>query len=383
MHQNKIVCICSAYYYPHFGGVEKYAENMANYLVAQGYHVIVVTSSIDSKTGVEIYNGVTVYRLPVFGFLKERYPVPVFFSKEYRRLIKLIKQHDITYYILNARFYLTTLVTARLAKESKKKIIVIEHGTGHIKTGNRIVDKLWIFTEHFLTWILKLRYQSLFYGVSKACNRWLLHFGIHSRGVMYNCIDSHEMKPGSINFKDRYKIPDDAVVFTFAGRLIKEKGVLFILDLFKEFVNFYPNAYLFVAGNGPLQKDVQEYACKNIIITGKLDHPEMIRLLAFSDVVLIPSFYPEGLPTLILEAGYSKCAVIATDQGGSAEVITSDQLGFIIPEIDKEKFFNAMKELTINPILRKRLQENLHQRVMSEFTWDAGIKNVMNIIAQQ
>lgn len=380
MNQNKFVCICSAYYYPHFGGVEQYAQNMAKYLVKEGFKVMILTSEVGSKPGIEINDNIFIYRLPVLRILHSRYPLPDIFSHEYRKLIKEFRKNDFSVFILNTRFYLTTLIGLFLSQKGNKSTIIIEHGTGHIKTGNFIIDRVWIIMEHVLTWFQRIFFKPMYFGVSEACNRWLTHFGIKANGVIYNGIDTEFVNTSIVDYKKQYKLSEDSVIFSFAGRLIKEKGILFILDLFKEFVVKYPKAFLFVAGAGPLKEEVEKYKCENIFILDKLEHAEVMNLLSYTDVLLVPSNYPEGLPTLILEGGFSKCAVIATDRGGSREVIKEDQLGYIFTDLDKRKFYNTMEQLMIRPDQRHVLQENLHQVVSTKFSWKVIIKKVLDII---
>ena len=353
---------------------------MAKYLARAGRRVVVVTTSVGSKPGLETRDNILIYRLPVLKLLSDRYPLPALFSREYRKIIKELREFDFSLLILNTRFYLTTLIGLIISRKGNKNALIIEHGTGHIKLGNCILDSAGIIYEHSLTWVLRSIFNPRFYGVSQACNRWLVHFGINASGVIYNGIDAEYFNKSKINYRESFNLQEGSIVFSFAGRLIAEKGIIFILDLFRDFILKYPDAYLFVAGIGPLTEEAEKYKCENIIILGKLDHDEVMNLLSFTDVVLIPSKYPEGLPTLILEGGLSKCAVIATDRGGSKEVITNDSLGYIFPGNDRTKFFSAMEELMINPGHRKLLQENLHQVVISEFSWEIIIQGVLGIL---
>jgi len=370
MQLDKVVCICSAYYYPHFGGVERYAESMAKYLLKAGCKVVVLTTSCSAKPGKEVKDGILIYRLPVIRILSARYPIITIFSHEYREIMKELREMDFSLFILNTRFYLTTLIGLMLARKGNQKAIVIEHGTGHIKLGMYLADKVGIWYEHFLTWCITSFFKPAFYGVSGACNLWLRHFGIKASGVISNGIDTEYVYAGNVNYKSEYSIPDDSVVFTFAGRLLEAKGILFILDLFKDFSTAYPKAYLFVAGTGPLYDEAEKYNSPHIMILGKLSHDEVMNLLTFTDVVVIPSDYPEGLPTLILEAGFWGCAVIATDRGGSKEVITDDQYGIIVPDINRDSFFAAMARMMTDRAYRESLQEKLHDRVVKEYSWE-------------
>ncbi len=387
MRTNNSILICSAYYAPHIGGVERYVELMANYLRREGYEIILLTTAVEAAAGKEIHNEVTVYRLPVWNFLKQRFPVPDIFSSEYRHMMKELSARTYSLVILNTRFYCTTLLGLQLSKNAKT--ILIEHGTGFVKTGNRFLDPLWTCYESAITMYLKRRKNIGFYGVSKACNTWLTHFGIKADGVLYNGIEMPEqtdMSPGTEkkvlrvpDLKTVYGLPANAVVFCFAGRLIREKGVLFLLAVFQKLCNKYPNAFLFVAGSGPLLEKAKSYHASNIHVLGALTHKELMQLLSFSDIVVIPSDYPEGLPTLLLEAGLNKCAVIATDRGGVREVIVDESLGIVIPDQDESMFYEAMEGLILDAFKRELLKRKLHDKVVKEFNWNNLVKMLIEI----
>ena len=58
------ICIFSALYEPHVGGVETYTKGIANALVKKGHRVIVVTNNTDNALEQESANGIEVVRLP-------------------------------------------------------------------------------------------------------------------------------------------------------------------------------------------------------------------------------------------------------------------------------------------------------------------------------
>ena len=91
-------------------------------------------------------------------------------------------------------------------------------------------------------------------------------------------------------------------------------------------------------------------------------------LMAQTDIFVYPSMYPEGLPTSILEAGLLKSTIIATDRGGTVEVINNSDLGIIIEE-NVDSLAAALKDLVTDSDKRIRLQETIQKRVLQEFTW--------------
>jgi glycosyltransferase involved in cell wall biosynthesis len=104
------------------------------------------------------------------------------------------------------------------------------------------------------------------------------------------------------------------------------------------------DAWLVLIGDGPGKDALEDMA-------GRLESGGRIKLLPFSDhpweplsaidVFVMPSVM-EGLPLALLEAMSCKCCPVATDVGGIPEVVTSAELGWVVPSGDAEAFGAAM-----------------------------------------
>lgn len=361
------VGIFTGYFLPHMGGVERYTDKLAEALKRIGYDVIIVTFNHDNLKSYEKYENYTIYRLPILNLAKNRYPIPKINSK-YKGLAKRINQEEIDCYILNTRFFLTSLIGSRMGKRNSKPVILIEHGTDHFTVNNRILDFLGHIYEHFITWLVKKNVNK-FYGVSQKCNEWSRHFGIEASGVFYNSISiEDECKTG-----DKYmnKYCGDEIIITYAGRLIKEKGILNLLEVFRKINKnkLKSKPRLVVAGNGELLDKIKEkYQEKDIDILGKLDFADVMALYKRTDIFVHPSLYPEGLPTSILEAGLMNCAVIATPRGGTEEVITDSARGIII-DGSVRQLKEAMEYLINDSRARIKMAKKLNEHVKECFDW--------------
>lgn len=365
----KKIGIFAGYYLPHLGGVERYVDKLSAALIKLGYDVVIVTSNHADLPPKEVIHGATVYRLPIRSFAKSRYPLPLV-NDEYRNLIQQVEAEDIDYYLVNTRFHLTSSIGARMGNRHKKPVLLIEHGTDHFTVNNRWLDYFGKIYEHALTAYIKKRVDR-FYGVSKNCNVWLEHFGIHANGVFYNAIDAADDK----KVKDFYgkTYPGNEIVIAYAGRLIKEKGILNLLDAITAIKLQKPdlNLRMVVAGDGPLLESIKNgYAQPYINVVGRLDFEHVMALYKRTDIFVYPSLYPEGLPTSILEAGLLGCAVIATPRGGTEEVIIDNRHG-IITDGSVEDLRAAIDKLAVNPKARKAMGKTLQRRVKSVFNWDA------------
>lgn len=374
--QKKII-LFSGFYLPFLGGIERYTNKLSMELIKLGYKPIIVTTNHASLPSYE-KGLVVIYRLPVYELFKNRYPI-IKHNHEFRQLMGQIESENADYFICNTRFQLTTLLGIRFAKKYNKQAIVIEHGSSHFSIGIKLLDEFGKLYEHFLTHLVK-GYVKRFYGVSERCNQWLNHFCINASGVFYNSVDEDTYD----RFKsEKYKKNfDGKIVITYAGRIIREKGVEMLLDAFLELCEDYKDIVLVVAGDGPLLTMLKgKYKKPNIFFEGKLDYEDMMSLMNVTDIFCYPSMYPEGLPTSILEAGIMKCAVIATDRGGTKEVIINPEYGIIIDE-NQNSLIKALGELINDPSRVLRLKENLHRRVKDNFTWKITASKVSQALKE-
>jgi len=80
---NKSICIFTGYYYPHFGGVEKYTISIARELVQKGFRVLIVTNNTENVDDFEKIDGIEIIRLPVFKLFRNRYPLLNIFKRKF------------------------------------------------------------------------------------------------------------------------------------------------------------------------------------------------------------------------------------------------------------------------------------------------------------
>ena len=134
-----------------------------------------------------------------------------------------------------------------------------------------------------------------------------------------------------------FNLKEDDKVITFIGRLVKEKGVIDLLEAFNN-INFNDGkkVKLLIVGDvaqNERDKDTKEKienykANPNIIFTGYRE--DINSILYITDVFCLPS-YREGMPRSIIEAMAMECAVIATDIRGSREEVIDGKTGFLVP----------------------------------------------------
>ena len=368
----KTIVIFSAYCFPHLGGIETYIDNLIRELLNLKYKIVLVTTQFTDNISYKNSDNFEIIQLPIYNIFKERYPI-VKHNKTERELLKKLDNYKIDAIIVNTRFHLTSHIGARYGKQHNIPVLLIEHGSSYITLNNKFIDFFANCYEKFLTFAIKRKVDG-FYGVSERCNQWLKKLKIEAKGVFYNAIDS-----SIYNDNKKYIKRGEKIVITYAGRILVEKGVVNLLDAFSQLKN-NSKCILNIAGDGPILSDLKEkYSNKNIVFLGRIPHDEVIKLCARTDIFVYPSMYPEGLPTSILEAGIMECAIVATDRGGTVEVVNSDKYGYIVKE-NVSDLIVKLDKLISNPDIMDTLKKNIHKRVSEQFVWEKTAKNVVEEI---
>lgn len=372
----KRYCIFSAQYLPHMGGVERYTYYLAKHLIKKGNEVCVVTSLSEGLSEHEYVDGIEILRLPSINLMNGRLPVLKVNAKTKKALSKVLDK-KVDFALINTRFYLLSLYGAMFAKKNNIPAGVVEHGTSHLTFNNSILDIFERIYEHGITAILK-HYCKNYFGVSKACCKWSAHFGIKSKGVLYNSVDIDEMrelldKP-VISYKKEYNVEDDEVVISYTGRMIPEKGIFNLIDAVKD-INSDRKIVVFMAGDGPELKNVKQSiaSIKNknvkIIALGRIDFNHIMALMKETDIYCLPSV-SEGFPTSVLEAVAGKCYVITTYNGGARELIKNGESGTILKDNEVTALRKAIEKCVEDEEYIREASEKSYEDLINGFTWE-------------
>jgi len=133
-------------------------------------------------------------------------------------------------------------------------------------------------------------------------------------------------------------------IILYVGRLIKTKNLKLLLSSFKEVYEDRQNAMLVIAGNGPYENELKEFASKHNIqgvrFLGHIDHDEMPILMNCADVFAFPSL-SEGSPNVVKEAIACGLPVVSTAVGDITEYVKNGENGYIV-ESELRSFTNGI-----------------------------------------
>jgi glycosyltransferase involved in cell wall biosynthesis len=108
-------------------------------------------------------------------------------------------------------------------------------------------------------------------------------------------------------------------------------------------------------------------------------HGDMAGTLSKANIVCLPTYYREGLPRVLMEAGACARAVVTTDMPGCRHVVRDGQNGLLVPPRDADALAGAIRRLIGDPELRKRMGAAGRERAVREFSEDTVQQQVLAV----
>jgi colanic acid/amylovoran biosynthesis glycosyltransferase len=184
-----------------------------------------------------------------------------------------------------------------------------------------------------------------------------------------------------ITFRPRTSPNDGAWKLLQAGRLIEKKGWQTSLRAFAAFQQKHPAATFVIAGEGPMQQELQTLArelgvAERVHFAGFLSQVELREEFFQSHIFLHPSELgrdgnQEGVPNAMLEAMASGLPVFATRHGGIPEAIEDGVSGVLVDERDHVALAEALLDWTGRPEALHRLAKAGANTVAANFEQNA------------
>jgi len=366
----KRVLVFAAYFYPHVGGYEKNIHELFKRLVQRGYGIDVVTCNTNRALTEEELDGIHIHRLPSWNILGGTYPIPKPTPTTLKILLHLFRNR---FDLVNTqtRFFSTSLLGLIFAKIKRAPLVHTERGTRHSVSANRMVETIGKTYDHIVgSLIVKSAWRNI--GVSQAACNFAKHLGARHPIVIPNGVDTDIFKKMETNLRDSLGL-GDAMVVTFVGRLIHAKGVHDLISAFAKIKRLIPQAKLLIVGDGPYRADLDRLAhqvgCKgDIIFLGEKKQNEVIRILSATDIFVNPS-YSEGLPTSVMEAASIGLPIIATDVGGTREIIANGRSGILIEPRQPQQIVAGITSLIRDSKMASELGAAARRLTSRRFDW--------------
>lgn len=174
--------------------------------------------------------------------------------------------------------------------------------------------------------------------------------------------------------------PKDAKVLLALSRLHPKKG----LDTLLTALQSLPDTYVWLAGEGPLRRELEQLA-KKLGVSDRVRflgwRTDRAALLRASDICVLPSRY-EPFGTVILEAWAAGTPLVACRSAGPAAHIDDSVNGLLVPIDDPQALGNALRTVLDDENLRRRLVAQGYATYIRSYTREAVTQQWLNFYKQ-
>ena len=374
------------YEYPPLGGgaANATAYILKEYSKISNFEVDLVTSSIDNKYHFEkIGENVNIHRLPI--------------GKNEKNL-HFQSQKDLLVYSWKAYFFSKNLV--------KKEKYDLTHSFFTVPCGFISLILKWQFK---IPYIISLRgsdvpgYSERFSFLYKFIIPlvrliWNKSFGVvaNSKGlrelalrtdseqeirIIYNGIDLNQFaksKTQKVENSEKFKI-------LCVTRITPRKGIRYLIEAVKRLSQKSDNISLRIIGEGDEKEELQELVKSlgiqnKIEFTGLVPHEKLPPYFEESDVFVLPSLN-EGMSNSMLEALASGLPLIATDTGGTRELVDDGINGYIIKMKNSQDIADKIDILIQNRDLRMKMGEESRRKAES-MSWEKVAREYFDLYCE-
>lgn len=260
------------------------------------------------------------------------------------------------------------------------------------RLAGRLAERLLIPTTSHLRDILKLSGAAIadlnrnrkLIAVSEATRVFHLAQGLDAERVVVvrNGLNLEAFQPRTATgaLHDELKLPRSAKLLVTIGQIGLRKGLDVLAAAAGEIVRRVPDAHFVLIGERSSTKD-ESIAFEQAIIAQfavqgladrlhRLGHRDDVpRLLAEADLLVHPA-NQEPFGRVLLEAGACGLPVVATNVGGTAEIVVDGETGRIVPPRDPHSLALAVGELLRADEARQRMRFAARDRAVREFDVD-------------
>lgn len=179
--------------------------------------------------------------------------------------------------------------------------------------------------------------------------------------------------------------PPGEPVVLMASRLLWDKGVGEYVEAARLVRAIYPHVRFALVGDTdsgnpsaiPAQQ-IRDWVQEGVVEWWgwRSDIPSV---LAGAHVICLPSYYREGLPTILTEAAASGRATIAADTTGCREAVRNGETGLLVPPRDPASLAQAIRTLLEDPDRRRRMGIAGRRMVEQEFSSEVIIGSTFRV----
>lgn len=145
-------------------------------------------------------------------------------------------------------------------------------------------------------------------------------------------------------FKKKFQRGEDGLIYLFTGQLIKRKGIIPLLNAWKEHIKHHQNDSLIIVGDGELMDECKKMSQTetSIFLEGRVEYYNIYRYYAIADVYFLPTI--EDNWSLVIPEAMACGLPVATSiyNGCHPELIHEGENGITFDTFNHESMVNAL-----------------------------------------
>jgi glycosyltransferase involved in cell wall biosynthesis len=322
-------------------------------------HVSLLASNLD-KRYFEVHVCTFEYGSLITQLDKQKIKTQVIKTSKILHFLKLVLYlHRNNFNIVHCHSGGYACVAAKFA--GCKNIIYTKHGIG--VTRQELFKRNFIYKlRSFLVDICVTKYVAL-----TECDKKLL---VNIMRISNQKIDiiPNGIDPSSVKKFSRKK--SATPIIGVVGRLVKQKGISYLIEAIPTIVGRYKNLKIIIAGSGEDYSSLKNLAerlgvSRNISFLGYVNDP--LKIINKMDVFVLPSIW-EGFPYVLLEAMLLKKPIVATNIFGVNEIVTHNKSGILVRTRDPQCMADAVIVLLTDKRKASKFGNSGYQKLLRNYT---------------
>jgi glycosyltransferase involved in cell wall biosynthesis len=391
---------------PEVGGQEIHLLELCESLIAAGAAVRVLTRRVERSFPAAEYLGkVPVERLSPFGETKGMgfRAIPrlgLLLCKIVWRLLRKVHEYDVIlvsgYNILPLAAVLSCAVTRKpcvVRPESPLELTEAVGADSRRRMGLSERSIAMRFLERLR--LSAARKVDCYIAISSEIRAGLVTAGIDSGKIVAipNGINTGKFVPVSdarrLELRAELRLPANKLLLIYTGRLAVSKGVMMLIDVWRELAPKYPDAHLVLAGTGLGSFDNCEAELHAFVTAHGLEHrvtstgnvTNVHEYLQACDIFVFPSDY-EGFGLSILEALAVGLPMVGTRVGVATDVAGASEIALLVPPKDRACFRDALQRILGDAALQGQLGARARAAVCAEYSMSAVARRHMELFSE-
>ncbi|WP_440952861.1 glycosyltransferase family 4 protein [Methanococcoides sp. FTZ1] len=296
---------------------------------------------------------------------------------ESHAVLKFLEKQDIDFDIIHAHFtWPSGAVAVEVKKSSGVPVVITEHTSATFKKAIDQKDPVFIRSWQMSDAIIRVRGGdiSLMGDVGVDLGK------VHHIPNGYDREKFHHLDKRLC--RDKLGLPKDKKIILNVGNLYGEiKGHTYLIEAMEKVVSKRDDVVCYIVGDGILREKLETQISSSnlkdhVKIVGLKPHHEVPIWMNACDVFVLPSLN-EGNPTVLVECLGCGRPFVGTGVGGVPEIITSDDLGFLVKPGDSTELADK-----ISLSLEVNWDENRIIDHAQRYSWENIAEQISDVYAE-